>query len=532
MISVDIDDGKPIGELLTDPIVARNATIIYTTHSHTAAAPRYRIVFALPRTITDPKEAAAVTSSLTLRLSGNSAATDATRISYGSTDASAWLFDRQIGDELLDQLIAQSPQRPRHSVSGSSGTVRCDLIPQDLQVKLRDGTVRAFTEVSPHTTICCPFHNDRRPSAFVVTSKAGVNGIHCATEKVTFWPPGTNHDVDFAEFEKTAREAQEYFKENQDWGWMNEGLGLTDVHEGLKRAHIHIVEGQPAPAELGPGVTFVKSPKGSGKTEAVKSLITGKNRVLLIGHRRALIKQSCQRLDLRSYLDAGVSFHGRVGICLDSLTRIPRDIRYDTVILDESEQLLAHFLSETIERRHGGGRLRLFSEFERILRDAKRIIALDADLGWISFRTLCTLIGPTGSQLGPGDHGPAHLWLNSSKDYQGKKIKLFDLKANLVAELEKAAAEGKRCFVTSNSKAMIEDIDGGLEQQFGSKVKRMKVTSDTVGSVSVDSFLCNIVDEARKYSVILCSPTVGTGVDITFPGKAKIIDAVFGFLSR
>ena len=363
----------------------------------------------------------------------------------------------------------------------------------------------------------------------MVTSKAGVNGIHCATEKVTFWPPGTNHDVDFVEFEKTAREAQEYFKENQDWGWMNEGLGLTDVHEGLKRAHIHIVEGQPAPAELVPGVTFVKSPKGSGKTEAVKSLITGKNRVLLIGHRRALIKQSCQRLDLRSYLDAGVSFHGRVGICLDSLTRVPRDIRYDTVILDELEQLLAHFLSETIERRHGGGRLRLFSEFERILRDAKRIIALDADLGWISFRTLCTLIGPTGSRLGPGDHGPAHLWLNSSKDYQGKKIKLFDLKANLVAELEKAVAEGKRCFVTSNSKAMIEDIDGGLEQKFGSKVKRMKVTSDTVGSVSVDRFLCNIVDEARKCDVILCSPSVGTGVDITFPERAKIIDAVFGF---
>jgi hypothetical protein len=285
VIAVDIDLGKHIDEMLTDPIVARHATIIYTTYSHTAAAPRYRIVFALPRTITNPKEIAAASRSLTLRLSGDLAATDATRISFGSIDASAWLFDRQIGDELLEQLIAQSPRRPRYSVSGSSETIRCDLIPPDLQVKLRDGTVRAFTEVSPHTTICCPFHHDRRPSAFVVTSRAGVNGIHCATEKVTFWPPGTNHDVDFAEFEKTAREAQEYFKEYQDWGWMNEGLGLTDVHEGLKRAHIHIVEGQPAPAELVPGVTFVKSPKGSGKTEEVKNLITGKNRVLLIGPR-------------------------------------------------------------------------------------------------------------------------------------------------------------------------------------------------------------------------------------------------------
>ena len=66
MISVDIDDGKPIDELLQDPVVAGHATIIYTTHSHTLDAPRYRVVFALPRTITDAKEAVAVARSLTL----------------------------------------------------------------------------------------------------------------------------------------------------------------------------------------------------------------------------------------------------------------------------------------------------------------------------------------------------------------------------------------------------------------------------------------------------------------------------------
>ena len=53
--------------------------------------------------------------------------------------------------------------------------------------------------------------------------------------------------------------------EKQDWGWMNEPLGLTDVHEGLKHAHIHIVEGQAAPTELAPRRDICEKPKSFGQ---------------------------------------------------------------------------------------------------------------------------------------------------------------------------------------------------------------------------------------------------------------------------
>jgi hypothetical protein len=33
---------------------------------------------------------------------------------------------------------------------------------------------------------------------------------------------------------------------------------------------------------------------------------------------------------------------------------------YDVIVIDEVEQVLAHFLSETIERQEGGGRDRIF----------------------------------------------------------------------------------------------------------------------------------------------------------------------------
>jgi hypothetical protein len=41
--------------------------------------------------------------------------------------------------------------------------------------------------------------------------------------------------------------------------------------------------------------------------------------------------------------------------------------------------------------------------------------------------------------------------------------------------------------------------------------------------------VANAAARAAAYDVILCSPSLGTGVDITFPGNAKLIDVVFGF---
>ena len=39
--------------------------------------------------------------------------------------------------------------------------------------------------------------------------------------------------------------------------------------------------------------------------------------------------------------------------------------------------MLAHILSDTIDQHHGGGRERIFVEFQRILRQAKYVVALD-----------------------------------------------------------------------------------------------------------------------------------------------------------
>ena len=57
-------------------------------------------------------------------------------------------------------------------------------------------------------------------------------------------------------------------------------------------------------------------------------------------------------------------------------------------MLDESEQVLAHLLSDTVEGPGKPGRDRLFIELSHRVQSAERTVALDADMSWITFDTL------------------------------------------------------------------------------------------------------------------------------------------------
>lgn len=301
VVSVDIDGTRSINDALADPIVEQYATILYTTANHSETDPHFRIIFALPRTITIANEMSAAARSLALRLSGDPAAVDASRIYFGSKGAQLLIFDREISPAFLDELIAQSRNPPtRDTIDGGEriASSRSALgIASDQVVKLADGTVVPFAEVKPGSPVSCPFHEDRRPSAFVVSSKRGVKGICCSTCGTTYWPAGSTAEAfDFYDFERVIREIPPRIEVEEviDFGPLFGQMPRSVFRE----AKIDIVNGRPAPPALMPGVTLIKSPKGSGKTEAIKGLIGGSS-AILIGHRRSLIRQSCERLALQ-----------------------------------------------------------------------------------------------------------------------------------------------------------------------------------------------------------------------------------------
>ena len=123
-----------------------------------------------------------------------------------------------------------------------------------------------------------------------------------------------------------------------------------------------------------------------------------------------------------------------------------------------------------------------------------------------------------------------HLWMNEAKPGEGKVVQVFDFEAHLVAELRQTVADGKRCFVTSNSKAKMAKLNAAISDEFPAK-NAILITSDTVksGNKAAREFIANLQSAAANYDIIFASPSIGTGVDIAFPDKAQVFDIVFGF---
>ena len=111
-----------------------------------------------------------------------------------------------------------------------------------------------------------------------------------------------------------------------------------------------------------------------------------------------------------------------------------------------------------------------------------------------------------------------------------RTIELYESKNHLVDYLLQTIADGnKRCFITSNSKKLIVKLDAVVRKRFGATRRVIMITGDTSGRPEAQDFIANPAARAATYDVIFCSPSLGTGVDITFPDNAQRVDLVVGF---
>lgn len=552
--SIDIDRGMTVGEALAHPLVAGNALLLFTTASHTPEAHRFRIVFLLPSVITRGKEIRRVVRGLTRSLGGDPSATDPTRISFGNRSAEFHWINKELSPELMTELAIDAAIPERHDVIGSKITSRRSVISigGDQVLQLADKRTKSLQDIPVRTPVHCPVHGDSRASAFVVESQMKIRGVHCCVCNKTYWPTNASLDhYNFGDFLETSREvhaSDRYFPDlAAPEGWDE----LQEIKPQASR--IHIVNGFVTPEILQPGITFVMSPKGTGKTFHLNRHAQRASKALLVGHRRSLIRGSCTRLELTCYLDrpnnwedgedaenTGIS-RDRYGICLDSLEQIPPDYDYELLILDECEQVLTHLVSNTIASR--GSAHRIYLLLSELVRRAKYVILLDADLSFITYETFArmgTLLTPN-QQVWRGNRWSLprrrgqktlHVWINDVESPGQKDIEIFDSKNHLRADLVLAIEAGKRCFVASNNKRFVADLAAALSERFRDTRRVIQITSDTTTREDVRDFIDNAKERAAIYDVMLCSPSLGTGVDITFPENAQLIDCVYGFFEH
>jgi hypothetical protein len=103
-------------------------------------------------------------------------------------------------------------------------------------------------------------------------------------------------------------------------------------------------------------------------------------RVLSVGHRVSLVRQSAARLNLTPYYEDGrwITDAPRVATTIHSLDKIEVDAPYDLVIIDEIEQVLKAIVND---RNLKSRKVSAVGALMEHLRKARLIILADADVG-------------------------------------------------------------------------------------------------------------------------------------------------------
>jgi len=225
-----------------------------------------------------------------------------------------------------------------------------------------------------------------------------------------------------------------------------------------------------------------------------------------------------------------------LAVCLDSLPTFnePYVVRcefgkpiweqprpHDLVIIDESEQVLAHLQSETIAKRFG--KERCFDALMYEISGAKAVIALDADLGLVTTHAMRT--------MRPQDWASHCSIIYNAPiiPVQKRTMRLFSSKKRLEHEVIEAVRRGERCFIVSNSKKCVDILHTMILKECGEGVVLRVITSDNSRDQRTVQFLTNIKTEILTVQVVIGSPSIGTGIDITFPDGECMVDRVFGF---
>jgi Domain of unknown function (DUF3854) len=215
----------------------------------------------------------------------------------------------------------------------------------------------------------------------------------------------------------------------------------------------------PVPTE---GVFIIASAKGTGKTEAIATLVGDAAKtpiVVALGHRIALMRNVCARFGLDYYNDLDQvngtaindeGFSHRVGLCVDSLGKIdPNQFKGAIVVIDEFMQVLRHLLqSKTCNQN--GQRPALLAKFEHLLRVAKLVILADADAADIGIDYVQKLMGK--DQL-TGELRPTYLVVNEFVP-EGFAVRCSEApKEDLVVEEILAdLAAGRKIFIATDSR--------------------------------------------------------------------------------
>jgi len=553
VLMVRVDLAKlPLKAALAADFTQRYATV--ACHTVTDGGGELLLAFQLPATVVDAKTYVRLLAGLETLYAGASHHACAEQ-GYGLAGGTAVVLGGKLNPEAVRRLDRLG-QETKELRKGRGAYLRSHVTLDRMSVvTVPDGDSYPLEQLPKELEVFCPVHVGAVPTGIVHWYADGTPGVQCSHCKRTYAARRTQRDYDFGFFDRTVKA----LGNEQEAARGESGGGDAGG------ANVKFLASRYLPAlDLTPGVTFVKSPKGTGKTQALEALVARCKkqhlRVLLLGHRRALLQSISARLgldcyfmiedeeakdtpdfwvfdgetdELRQFPDPILSGkeearYQRVeptkhyAICLDSMMELePGDKkqRYQVVIIDEAEQVFAHLTGETLK----GRRREVFARLAHYLKVAQHVVLLDADLNMVTMAAAFEVFHPTM---------PARFIINEPKTQNGE-IHLYSNRGQLAKLLTDSVGAGQKVFVATNSKRKAVDLSKMiLEHHPGKRVA--VVTADNSQQKEVQVLLGDVTRRfERDLDVLIASPAIGTGIDITFKDgngePRKVVDSVFGF---
>jgi len=311
------------------------------------------------------------------------------------------------------------------------------------------------------------------------------------------------------------------------------------------------------------GLICIKSPKGTGKTYALKKLVAKAQaegrKVLVVTHRIVLGRAICSVVEIpwieEMNSDADRKIEGKFlghGLCIDSLHPTsqasfdPKAYENALVIFDEVEQIFWHALHSSTCRENRQTILSsLKTLIQTILRSGGQTLIQDADLSDISIDFVREFAETDIKPWIAVNHWqPFEPWQIKFYDTQYVKGGTKDDPSGLLKDSVNEVNSGGKIWVSTDSqKAKSKFGSKNLEKYYRSRCpgkKILRIDAETVANPEHPAYQCaekiqgsgkakeKIKDElAALYDIVICSPSLATGVSVDLRGHFTAVFGIF-----
>lgn len=290
------------------------------------------------------------------------------------------------------------------------------------------------------------------------------------------------------------------------------------------------------PQSVNGGIVVLASAKGTAKTKLISSLVQGFSKVIAAGHRIALMRNLCARmqLDYKGDVDqangdfiTGSAYTLRLGLCVDSLLSInPEKFAGCVLVIDEFMQVLTHLLTSSTCNKDGK-RAALLARLHWLIRVASWVIVADADAADIGIDYLRALRSA---------ETPVYLIRN---DYQppGYQVRFIEAAGDdaIAGELLADIRAGMKVFVATDAKRgsialkkLVETLQRATAPEQASPAKLVLINSDTSGGEYEVDFIRNINERVLDADIVIATPSMATGVSIEVERFDKVYGLFYG----